>query len=155
MILVTIGTQLAFPRLIAAMDALAPTLGEPVVAQVGPDTEVRQYIETHSHLPPDEFDALFGDARVVVAHAGVGTILMAKRMQRPLIIVPRRYAMGEHRNDHQIATAREAIGITGVRVAWEIDDLPGLLQVANPTPAEPTLSPRAETLITHLRDFIG
>jgi len=154
-IFVTIGTQLAFPRLIGAMDALAPDLGEEIVAQVGPDTEPRQHIETHDHLPSKQFDRLFKGARVVVAHAGVGSILMAKRQQRPLIILPRRHAMGEHRNDHQIATAREAATIPGVRVAWDIDDLPGLLQVPDPAPAEPTLSPQAEALITHLKDFIG
>lgn len=35
MIFVTVGMQLAFERLIAAMDALAPTLGMPVIAQTG------------------------------------------------------------------------------------------------------------------------
>lgn len=155
MIFVTTGTQLAFPRLIAAMDALAPNLEEPVIAQVGPDTEERHHIETHSHLPPEQFEDLFSRARVIVAHAGVGSILMAKRLQRPLIILPRRHAMGEHRNDHQIATAREAESIPGVRVAWDVVDLPKMVQIAHPTPATPDLSPQAEALITRLRDFIG
>lgn len=38
MILATVGMQLGFDRLIKAMDALAPGLGQPVIAQVGKGT---------------------------------------------------------------------------------------------------------------------
>ena len=155
MIFVATGTQLAFPRLIAAMDAMAPELDEPVIAQVGPDTEPRLHIETHAHLHPALFEELFKAARVVVAHAGVGSILLAKRLRRPLIVVPRRHAMGEHRNDHQLATAREVENTTGVRIAWDIADLHRMVQVMDPEPADPGLSPQAESLILRLRDFIG
>ncbi len=154
MIFVATGTQLAFPRLIGAMDAMARDLDEPVIAQVGPDTEPRLHIETHARLHPARFEELFGTARVIVAHAGVGSILLAKRMRRPLIIVPRRLDLNEHRNDHQLATAREVEGTPGVRVAWDIADLPDMVRVADPVPAEPTLSPQAESLIARLRDFI-
>jgi UDP-N-acetylglucosamine transferase subunit ALG13 len=123
-ILVVTGTQLPFPRLIGAMDALAPSLKEPVIAQVGPDTTPRMHIETHAKLPPAQFETLFREARVIVAHAGVGSILSAKRLGRPLIVVPRRFDLGEHRNDHQQATAKELEGITGVRIAWDLDMLP-------------------------------
>ncbi|MEO0370918.1 MAG: glycosyltransferase [Pseudomonadota bacterium] len=155
MIFVATGTQLAFPRLIHAMDTMAPELGEPVVAQIGPDTEARAHIETHETLHPARFEELFDSARVVVAHAGIGSILMAKRLRKPLIIVPRRHALGEHRNDHQIATAREVEGTTGVRVAWQIEELPALVKDQSPLPAEPTLSPQAEALIKRLRDSLS
>ena len=154
MIFVATGTQLAFPRLIAAMDAMAPGLDEPVIAQVGPDAEVRPNIETHGRLAPDRYETLFREARLVVAHAGIGTILLAKRLQRPLILVPRRHALGEHRNDHQIATSREVEGTPGIRVAWDIEDLPEMVRIPSPVPAEPTLSPQADSLISRLRDFI-
>lgn len=35
MIFATVGTQLPFPRLIDALEALAPDLGEEVIAQIG------------------------------------------------------------------------------------------------------------------------
>ena len=155
MIFVTTGTQLPFPRLIAAMDALAPQLDERIIAQVGPDREHRAHIETHARLTPARFEELFGAARVVVAHAGIGSILSAKRMRRPLIIVPRRHDLGEHRNDHQQATAREVEGTPGLRIAWDMDDLPALLMVASPAPTEPGLAPMSESLIARLQDFIA
>lgn len=154
MIFVATGTQLAFPRLIAAMDQIAPDLDEPVIAQIGPDTETRSNIETHANLPPAQFEEIFGQARVVVAHAGIGSILMAKRLHKPLIIVPRHHALKEHRNDHQLATAREVEGTTGVRVAWDIADLPALIQEPDPVAAESTLSPQAEQLIKRLIDSL-
>lgn len=155
MIFVATGTQLAFPRLIKAMDTMAPDLDEPVIAQIGPDTEPRHHIETHTKLHPARFEELFVQARVIVAHAGVGSILLAKRVRRPLIIVPRRHDMNEHRNDHQLATAREVEGTLGVRVAWDIKDLPDMVKMPDAVPAEPTLSPQAELLIARLRDFIA
>lgn len=155
MIFVATGTQLAFPRLIGAMDIIAPDLGEPVIAQIGPDPEQRKNIETHTKLPPARFEELFGTARVVVAHAGVGSILLAKRLRKPVIIVPRRHDLNEHRNDHQVATAREVEGTVGVRVAWDIADLADMLKVRDAIPAESSLSPQAELLIARLRDFFG
>lgn len=127
MIFATTGTQLPFPRMIAALDALAPDLGEPVIAQVGPDPGTYPNLETHATLPPDRFDVLFAQARIVVAHAGIGSILSARRHGRPLILMPRRFEHGEHRNDHQLATARELEQRAGLSVAWQAEDLARML----------------------------
>lgn len=127
MIFVTTGTQLPFPRLIRAMNDLAPTLDEPIVAQIGPDDGAYPALEIVGHLSPAAFEEHFSNARAVVAHAGIGTILSAKRLGKPLILVPRRHDQGEHRNDHQMATAREVEGRTGLHIAWEIADLAPLL----------------------------
>lgn len=127
MIFVTIGTQLPFPRLVATMDRLAPKLGERVVAQVGPDTATYGNLETSATLEPNAFEGLFREARLVVAHAGIGTVLSARRHAKPLVLMPRRHALGEHRNDHQIATAEALKGRTGLYVAWDEDGLAALL----------------------------
>lgn len=127
MILVTTGTQLPFPRLVAAMDRLAPGLGERVVAQVGPDAGEYTNLETHARLDPETFEALFREARLVVAHAGIGTVLAACRHGKPLILMPRRHSLGEHRNDHQMATAEALQGRAGLYLAREEDDLAELL----------------------------
>lgn len=113
MIFATVGTQLPFPRLIDALDALAADLSEPVIAQCGPQPGSWRHLEPRPHLTPGEYETLFAQARLVVAHAGIGTILSAKRLGKPLVILPRRHALGEHRNDHQLATAREVAAQTG------------------------------------------
>lgn len=154
MIFVTTGTQLAFPRLIAAMDALAPVLGEHVVAQIGPDTGPHANLDTHATLTPARFEALFAQARVIVAHAGIGTILSARRHAKPLILVPRRFAHGEHRNDHQMATAREVEGRPGIHVAWETGDLARLLQSGELDAPGDERNPAAAELMSCLRAFV-
>lgn len=156
MIFATVGTQLPFPRLMDALNALAPELGEPVIAQTGQTAgnPVWPALDTRAHLTPAEFERLFTEARLVVAHAGIGTILSARRYGKPLVILPRRHAMGEHRNDHQLATARQVSGLPGIHVAWETDALAGLLR-AQLAPAGDGQSPSHAALVARLSDFIA
>ena len=58
-------------------------------------------------LAPDEFDKLCHDARLIVAHAGMGTIISAMTKGKPIIVFPRIAALGEHRNEHQLATSKK------------------------------------------------
>lgn len=155
MIFATVGTQLPFARLIDALNALAPELGEEVVAQTGPSEGAWPHLDLRTTLAPAEFEALFTAARVVVAHAGIGTILSAKRYGKPLVILPRRHALGEHRNDHQLATARQVEALPGIHVAWEAADLEPLLARPDLTPASDAPSPSHAALIAKLQAFIG
>jgi UDP-N-acetylglucosamine transferase subunit ALG13 len=154
-IFATTGTQLPFPRLIAALDALAPRLGEPVVAQIGPDRAAYAHIESTATLAAAAFEARFAAARLVVAHAGIGSILSARRHGKPIVIVPRRHDLGEHRNDHQLATARELQDRAGVHVAWDTGDLEGLLlrpDLAGPGDAP---APRLGELVDFVAGFVS
>lgn len=138
MIFATTGTQLAFPRLMAALNDLAPELGEPVIAQAGPEsgaTVAYPNLEIRDHLVPAEYARLVAEARVIVAHAGIGSILTARQNTKPLILVPRRYDLGEHRNDHQLATASQVASLEGVNIAWDMDELGQLLRRKDLTPA--------------------
>lgn len=123
MIIVTVGMQLGFDRLIAAMDEIAPTLGMPVVAQTGKGTFRPQHMEAREKIAPAEFEALVDKARLVVAHAGIGTVLTTARCRKPIVLMPRRVAFSEHRNDHQLATARKLAGRPGILVAMEVNEL--------------------------------
>ncbi|PWJ12882.1 glycosyltransferase [Jannaschia seohaensis] len=151
MIFAVTGTQLPFPRLMAALDALPP--GERIVAQTGPDPAAYPRLETFATLPPARFDALFAEARVVVAHAGIGSVLSARAQGRPLIVVPRRADLGEHRNDHQLATARALESRAGLRVLWDLADL-GAALAEPPAPPPATGSAPLAALRAHLADLI-
>ncbi|ABV95845.1 glycosyltransferase 28 domain (plasmid) [Dinoroseobacter shibae DFL 12 = DSM 16493] len=155
MIFVTVGTQLPFPRLIAAMAEEAARLQLEVTAQVGPDPGTWPGLTVHAHLPPPRFEALFAAAEVVVAHAGIGTILSARRMGKPLIICPRDAARGEHRNNHQHATAQQVTDLPGLHVAWETSDLGPLLERrASLAPMHEAESAAHRALIVRLSGFI-
>ncbi|TRD11673.1 glucuronosyltransferase [Erythrobacter insulae] len=142
MILVTVGMQLGFDRLIRAMDALAPTLGMRVVAQIGAGTYKPENMEAHNRIAAADFEELVRQSQLIISHAGIGAVLTAQRFGKPVVLVPRRADLGEHRNDHQIATVSKLANRAGVLVAMDetqlasrIDD--GLAMKSFPvTPSE-------------------
>jgi UDP-N-acetylglucosamine transferase subunit ALG13 len=88
----------------------------------------------------------------------MGSILSALSLGKPLLILPRREDLGEHRNDHQRATAGWVAGRRGVFVAADEAELPGLLDELSDDArgrAAGSLSPFAETrLIEVIGAFI-
>ncbi|CAA0105584.1 Uncharacterised protein [Zhongshania aliphaticivorans] len=154
MIFVTVGTQLGFPRLIQMVDELAEQLGLGVVAQIGNTTYVPQNVEYHPSMTPEVYDACFEKADLIIGHAGIGTILAAKKMKKPLIILPRLAIMGEHRNDHQLATADAVNGVVGVyRVSDKEQMLLLLKRRTELLPAGENASVSRDMLIDSLRAF--
>jgi UDP-N-acetylglucosamine transferase subunit ALG13 len=151
MIFVTTGTQLPFPRLVSAMDRLAATLEEEVIAQIGPDTAPYPHLETHPTLSPDRFATLFQSARLIVAHAGIGTVLSARIHAKPLVLMARRHDLGEHRNDHQLATAAALADQTGLYVAPDAAALEALLRAPDLVAMQAVDGPN----LGRLTDFIG
>ena len=160
MILVAVGTQFAFDRLIQTVDEWALSTGTmDVVAQIGPSSFSPRRIRTHTFLPPKEFEVLFQRAELIVAHCGMGSILSALSYGKPIIVMPRSAAKGEHRNDHQNATARRFSDQPGVTVAWDeielrrcLDRLKGI--AAGGTSFAP-LRPKAPRELTdRLRAFL-
>lgn len=124
MILVTVGMQLGFDRLIAAMDALAPKMPGEVIAQTGKGSYEPSHMTARAAIPPEEFEQLVRESRLIVSHAGIGSVLTAQRFAKPIVLLPRRADLGEHRNDHQLATARGLQGRSGILVAMDESELP-------------------------------
>lgn len=156
MILVTVGMQLGFDRLIQAIDALAPDLGMPVIAQTGRGTYRARNIETVESIAPVDFDRMITEARLLVAHAGIGTVLTAQKFAKPLVLFPRRAAFGEHRNDHQLATVAQLQGRAGVVIALAESDLGPAIATALAMPMEgaATASPARSRLTAAVDRFI-
>lgn len=107
MIFATIGTQAPFDRFIKILDEIAPMSNELIIAQTYKGRYQPKNIKTIDFLAPDEFDKLCHDARLIVAHAGMGTIISAMAKGKPIIVFPRIAALGEHRNEHQLATSKK------------------------------------------------
>ena len=126
-ILVAVGTQFPFDRLVQTVDTWAAN-GTEVVAQIGPSFYKPKNIEAHAFLPPQEFQALLARAELLVAHCGMGSILSALSHGKPIIAMPRSAAKGEHRSDHQHATAQRFSDRPGVTVAWDEKQLRDCLE---------------------------
>ncbi len=119
MIFVTVGAQMPFDRLIGWVDAWAGRSGRrDVVAQIGPSALAPRYLRATQFLDPPEFRSHMRQAEAIVSHAGMGTILDALALGRPLLVVPRLGQLAETRNDHRVATARRFAEEGLVRAAY-------------------------------------
>lgn len=112
------------------MDDLAPILSHRVTAQIGDSAVKPKNMEADQRLDAERFEDLAARASLIVSHAGIGSVLLARRLNKPILIMPRRAALGEHRNDHQLGTAKKLEGAPNVFVAWEADDLPSVISSA-------------------------
>lgn len=156
MIFVTVGTQLPFDRLIKAVDEWAGmNRDRKVFAQIGPTNFKPGNIENVDFLPPDRADQLFRSAELVVSHAGMGSIITSLKYKKPLLIVPRMASYGEHRNDHQMATAKWLGTRNGINVAWSEQDIPKYLDGRADLSESSEISDCADQgFITRLREAI-
>jgi UDP-N-acetylglucosamine transferase subunit ALG13 len=137
LIFVTVGGQLPFERLVRAVDAWAASRGRSdVFVQTGGGAYQPEHARFAASLAPVDFRAALGEARAVVAHAGMGTILSALELGKPLLVLPRRARYHETRNDHQVETARRFAARGMLTAAFEEDELAGLLDrvESQPTP---------------------
>ncbi|WP_160152876.1 glycosyltransferase [Microbulbifer sp. ALW1] len=157
MIFVSVGTQLPFDRLISAMDEWASGhQGSSVFAQIGESRYVPRNINFEKSLSISEYTDFFNEANLVVSHAGMGTIITALETRKPLIIMPREFSRGEHRNDHQIATAEKFSHFDLIHVVRDSASLFGAINAAMKS-SEVTSNPRLEvsdTLIKAIESVI-
>lgn len=158
MIFLTVGTQLPFERLVSAVDDWAGNHpGEKVFMQTGDVSYQPKNADFSAFTAPDQWEALFAEAELVISHAGMGTLLRSLDIGKPLIIMPRLASLGEHRNDHQLATAERFDRFENVRV---VRDVSALVDALNSPPSHvsatsPDSNLNLSKLINALRDFSG
>ena len=157
MIFVTVGYQMAFDRLIEAVDLWAGAHPDTALfAQIGPSEFEPANMPYTEFMEPSEFVRRAQDCSVVVAHAGMGSILTALQYGKPILVMPRHAALNETRNDHQIATAAR-LGIRpGIEVAMDeseiADKLDRLASLECPPKISATASPE---LVERLKRFVN
>ena len=160
MIFVTVGTQLPFDRLLTAVDQWAcANRDHKVIAQTGKTDLVLPWIESQPFVNAAEFKKHLKQADVLVAHAGMGSILTAMELGKPVIIMPRRADLGEHRNDHQLATAERLAHLANLQIVNSASELEAALEVAlNVNPMDTSsdvISEGHQRLVGEIRSFIS
>jgi beta-1,4-N-acetylglucosaminyltransferase len=151
MILVTVGTNEArFDRLLLALDGIGER--EELVVQHGPSPVRPERATCHESLPYEELGALIRRARVVVAHAGVGSVLTALVNGKRPVVVPRLKRFGEAVDDHQLAFGRR---LHEARLVTFVEDPAGLVQALDLPPEAASLELRADArLVEDLRGYL-
>ncbi len=158
MIFVTVGEQLPFDRLIKAVDDFAPQLPDKVFAQIGNTKWKPRNIDYAWFLDPLSYEAKFREAELIVAHAGMGTIITALELSKRLIAMPRQAIYREHRNDHQLATAERFAKLGYIHVVRDEGELrefllsPYDLKTGKMQKSKAYLS---SSLLTAISDFVA
>jgi hypothetical protein len=109
-------------------------------------------------LDPAAYRKRCEDAAIIVSHAGMGSIITAMSLAKPIVVMPRRAHLGETRNDHQVATAEKFGARPGVQVASDADEvvqlLDGVLAGAGIGTGAPIPPFADERLVATIHDFI-
>jgi UDP-N-acetylglucosamine transferase subunit ALG13 len=156
-ILLTVGHQMAFDRLVRWTDEWAAANPDvEVVAQVADGEYQPRHMRAQAYLSPAEFEAHLDRADAVVAHAGTGTILKALYLGKPLLVVPRLGSLGETRNDHQVGTAHHFAGQGLLQVAEDPAEFARRLDgLTTFVPPRRVSGDASEELIGALRSFVN
>jgi len=153
MIYATVGTMhLEFSRLIYRMDAIAEKTDEQIIVQTGLGLVTPDHCEHFDFDSRERVLELQRSARVIVCHAGIGSVIDALEAGRPLVVIPRLKRFNEHNNDHQVDLA-EAVERRGWgRMIRAIEELEPAC--AEPPPAYEGYKPARQPLVTALRGAI-
>lgn len=154
MVFVTIGTQAPFDRFIKIIDKIAADIDEEIIVQTPPTSFVAQHIKIVDFISPDRFNDYIDNARIVVAHAGMGSIISSLSKGKPIIVFPRLASLGEHRNEHQMATARQLEKMHYVYAAYEETTLRKLITTPSLAVPHRISSSPSKNLIDSLQTFI-
>ena len=156
MIFATVGSQAPFDRLIRALDDWARTRNRTdVIAQIAIATYIPKHIRFIDFVSPSQFRELTHEADVLVAHAGMGSIITALELGKPMVVMPRRALFSETRNDHQVAAAKHFGGKGRIVVAQDEQELPEKLDMALALGESARIGPQASPqLIATIRSFL-
>jgi UDP-N-acetylglucosamine--N-acetylmuramyl-(pentapeptide) pyrophosphoryl-undecaprenol N-acetylglucosamine transferase len=101
---VALGTEVwPFTRAIDRVLELLPDAD--ITWQVGVSDYVHQGVQLQRWLPPADLRLAMSEADVVIAHAGVGTVLAGLGEGKVPVVLPRLEAQREHVDDHQVEVA--------------------------------------------------
>jgi len=129
-IFVMVGTA-PFQRLVEKMDKIAKTLEEKVIMQIGRTNYRPKNTEYFDFVDYEKIRELNKNAKVVISHAGVGSIMTALEERAPLILVPRLKKYGEHNDDHQLEIAKMLKKQGLAEVVYDVEELSYILSSFN------------------------
>lgn len=155
-VFLTVGSMLPFDRLVHAMDSWAQQNPQAQVrAQIGEGAWEPSAFPHQAMLTPGDYRAHCEWADVIVSHVGMGTVITAAELRRPLVAMPRLAAKGEVTSDHQSASAHWLSGRAGIIVVTDETGLDAAIESASRGfMPHPTGDASRERLIAVVRRFL-
>lgn len=116
--------MLPFDRFVKAVDNWAASdSSDEYFAQIGGGVYEPKHMQFQRMLSPPSFAEKVASAKLIVAHAGMGSVIMAAEAGKPVILFPRRFVLGEHTTDHQLHTVDWLKDRLGIYVALDEQEL--------------------------------
>lgn len=151
MIFVAVGTQFPFDRLIRYVDEWVGRQQLEGMAQIAGGEYQPQHLCWERFMGTEDFNRYLQQADLIISHAGMGNIITALENHKPIIVMNRQHALGEHRNDHQLDGLAWMGKLPGVYTAQTREALFELLESQHDLqPAHTAIDSRRQTLV----DFI-
>jgi len=144
----SVGSMFAFDRFARALDDWAAAHPQVrVLVQIGSGAYEPRHAAFVRMMPPALYQQRIAEARLFVAHAGMGSIIAAIQAGKPLLMMPRRFDLGEHTTDHQFATLAKFAGRDGLHTATSVEELHAKIDAlladggVAPAPIDPFAAP--------------
>jgi UDP-N-acetylglucosamine transferase subunit ALG13 len=126
---------------------------EEVIVQNGYTQFESQYMDFRPFLTQDELTNLYLNARLIICHAGTGSMLKGIKLKKKIIAIPRLAKYGEVVDDHQLEIINEFSKLNYI-IPWTEDvSLKSLLSKVDSFEPEEYIS-RKKEIINYLNDFI-
>jgi len=105
MIFVTLGTFLSpFTRPLVELERLCEMkiITEDVIVQNGHTHFESKYMQMKGLITPKQMQDYIENARIVITHAGTGSLVQPIKMSKKVIAIARLFELDEHVDDHQL-----------------------------------------------------
>ncbi len=126
MIFVTVGThEQQFNRLVREVDRLKKEglIKEDVFIQTGYSDYRPEFCRHEKLLDYDDMQLMMAGADLIISHGGPSSFMKALYLRKPVIVVPREKAHGEHVNNHQLEFVNKIKGIYSIEVVTNVSEL--------------------------------
>ena len=157
LIFIVIGTQAPFNRLLNIIKKWSEGRRDVrIIAQTAQTCKDFGNMKCYDYIEPDIFDKIFNDADIIIGHAGMGIIIKSLVNKKKLLVFPRLLRYNEHRNEHQLHTAKIFNSLNMINVAFSEEEMYEFLNNLNKIEIKKQISNFAEKkLIDELKVFIN
>jgi UDP-N-acetylglucosamine transferase subunit ALG13 len=156
LILVLLGThELPFTRLLKEVERLKSEgiINDEVIVQNGNTKFESDVLILKPFVSYDEMERLVDESKLIITHAGTGSIISGLKKNKIIIAAPRLAKYNEHNDDHQLELA-EVFEEQGHILVWDDGEkLEDVLKKAESFEPKPFVSKR-DQMIKVLHEFI-
>jgi len=158
-IFISVGSRFSMDRLIMAVDNfLNINSGYQAFAQTGNSHLNPNHIIIKPWLCDQQFRQEVEECDIFISHAGMGNVLLAAELNKPIIIMPRKAELKEHINNHQLGTVQGLEGRESILVVndeIELSSAISKLSKAQIVKQSKEVNHNRNQLISYLENYIN